>query len=137
MFRKIFHSIVLGVLALQMGTILCVGTLHAADANPIDSPEMTFSLKDITKTDQKDQWINKGLNYFAERVISIIAGTAGSFAVLMMTYGGFLMIVSAGDDSQITKGKGYIKAAAIGLVAVLGSYLLVVTVQLLINSIYG
>lgn len=140
MLRKIIHSIVLIALALQMGTLLCVGNLQAADPPPegsINSPEFMFNLGGITKTENKSNWVSKGVNYFAERIISILAATAGSFAVLMMSIGGLLMITSAGDQTQYDKGLGYLKSAAIGLVAVLGSYLLVVTVQLLIKGIYG
>jgi len=140
MFRKIIHSIVLVALSLQVGTVLCVGNLQAADPPPegaVNSPEMGFSLTGITKTENKGDWVRKGVNYFAERIISILAATAGSFAVLMMSVGGLFMITSAGDQTQYDKGLGYLKSAAIGLVAVLGSYLLVITVQTLIKGIYG
>ena len=140
MLKKIIHSIVLISLALQLGTFLCVGSLKAADPPPegsLNSSDMSFSLSGITSTENKSDWIRKGINYFAERIVSILAATAGSFAVLMMAYGGLLMITSAGVDAQITKGKGYLTSAAIGLVFVLGAYLLVITVQLLINGIYG
>jgi hypothetical protein len=146
MLRKAIHLIALTALALQMGMLLCVSPLHAAtEPQPnapangdLNSSEFMFNLGGINSNiSNKSSWVSKGINYFAERIITIIAATAGSFAVLMMSIGGLLMITSAGDQGQFDKGKGYFKAAAIGLVAVLGAYLAVVAVQLLIKSIYG
>jgi hypothetical protein len=143
MLKKILHSFVLIALALEMGTFLCVGHLQAATTPPppssdIRSTDFTFDLGVITNTNiKKKGWIEKGINYFFERIIGIMATVAGSVAVLMMSIGGFRMIVSAGDETAYKNGKSMIIRSGIGLVFVLGAYLLVVTVQLLIKGIYG
>ena len=103
----------------------------------IASEEFGFPLKTITPPGiQQSNWIQKGINYFAERVITVLATLAGSIAVLMMVIGGFRMIVSVGGDGY-EKGKKMILWSTVGLLAVFGAYILVTTVQLLIKSIYG
>ena len=103
-----------------------------------NSTNFTFDLGAITNTNiKKKNWVEQGVNYFFERIIAIMAAVAGSVAVLMMSIGGFRMIASAGDETAYKNGRSMIVRSAIGLVFVLGAYLLVVTVQLLIKSIYG
>ncbi len=142
MFKKILHSFVLIALALEMSAFLCAGNLHAQTPPPpssdLQSTDFTFDLGAITNTNiKKKNWIEQGINYFFERIITIMAAVAGSVAVLMMSIGGFRMIASAGDETAYKNGKSMILRSALGLVFVLGAYLLVVTVQLLIKSIYG
>ncbi|MBI5421608.1 hypothetical protein HZA44_00535 [Candidatus Peregrinibacteria bacterium] len=145
MFKKIAHCLALAALALQLGLFCSVGPIHAADAatppeGNLKSTEFMFDLGGITnpaiKTGSQASWIKKGVNYFLERGITILATLAGSVAVLMMVWGGFQMITSAGEDGY-KHGVETIQRAAIGLVFVLGAYLMVVTVQLLIKSIYA
>lgn len=143
MFKKIAHCIALAALALQLGLFCSVGAIQAADtpttppASSLESAEFKFDLGGITNTSiKKSNWMQKGINYFIERGITILATLAGSVAVLMMVWGGFQMITSAGEDGY-KHGVETIQRATLGLVFVLGAYLLVVTVQLLIKSIYG
>ena len=143
MLKKLLHSFVLVALALEMGTFLCVGHLRADSTPPppssdIRSTDFTFDLGVITNTNiKKKGWIEQGINYFFGRIIGIMATVAGSVAVLMMSIGGFRMIASAGDETAYKSGKSMIIRPGLGLVFVLGAYLLVVTVQLLIKGIYG
>ena len=71
------------------------------------------------------------------RIITILAATAGSVAVLMMSIGGFLILSSAGDQNRLDTGKSMILKSAVGLLFVFGAYILVTAVQLLIKGIYG
>ena len=142
--RKILHLVLLVALALQLGTFACAGRTFAEETTPtpaqgqLQSEQFMFDLGAITNPNiKKSNWIQKGVNYFFERAIAIMAGTAGSIAVLMMSVGGFMMITSAGEEDKYTRGKGYMVRSAIGLVFVLGAYLLVLTIQLLIKGIYG
>jgi hypothetical protein len=84
----------------------------------------------------KQNWIRQGINFLFGRAISIMAGTIGSVAVLIMVLGGFMMITSAGDQTKYDKGKNYLIKAGKGIIFVLGAYILVTTVQLLIKSIF-
>lgn len=110
-------------------------------AETLDDPNFTFDLNVIT--DQgitgtvRQRWVREGVNYFLGRVIGFLAGVVGGLAVLMMSYGGFLMLSSAGSEDQYQKGVDYLKYSAMGLAAVLSAYILVNAVQLLIRSIYA
>lgn len=66
-----------------------------------------------------------GVAVLIGRVIGLILGVTGSFALLMFVYGGFTMITSAGHTDAIKKGKDILIWAVLGLAVILGSYLLV------------
>ncbi len=55
-------------------------------------------------------------------------------AVVVILYGGFRLLTSAGNDKWIAMGKDAIFAAVVGLVIVFGSYLIY---NLIINLILG
>jgi hypothetical protein len=106
-----------------------------------DDPGFMFDLGAITHEDiagsSRQKWIREGINYIFERIIGVMAATIGGLAVLVMSYGGFLILSSAGSQTQHDKGVGYIKYSLIGLAVTLGAYILVSAVQILIRSIYG
>ena len=107
----------------------------------ISSSDFMFPLDTITHEDiqgtSRQNWIRKGINYFFERAIGIMAGVIGGLAVLVMSVGGFLILASAGNENMYQKGVSYVKYSLIGLAFTLGAYILVMAVQILINSIYG
>ncbi|MFC1729800.1 hypothetical protein ACFL6I_05635 [candidate division KSB1 bacterium] len=104
----------------------------------LKSTEFMFDVGVITHKDIEEQnWVRKGINFIFERVITIMAATIGSIAVLMMVLGGFRMIIYSGNDDEYQKAKGMMTRAAMGIVFVLGAYILVTAIQLLIKSIYG
>lgn len=95
-----------------------------------------FGLDAITNDDINTRdWIRGGVNFILERFIAIMAGTIGTAAVLIMVAGGFMMIISAGRQDMYDQGKAYLTKAAIGLFITLSAYILVTTVQLLVQSI--
>lgn len=99
-----------------------------------DDPQQTGIIhKEISQVD----WREQGINYILSRLITIMAATAGSVAILMMMIGGVMILISAGDQTRYDQGKGLIFKAAIGLVFVFGAYIMVTAVQLLIKGIYG
>jgi len=106
-------------------------------ASDIKSSGFMFDLDAVTHKDIKQQsWIRKGVNFIFERAITIMAATVGGAAVLMMSIGGFMMLASAGRQEMYDKGKSYVFKAVIGIVFVLGAYILVTTIQLLVKSIF-
>lgn len=130
---------------IQYSDINLIDTVFAQDGS-IDSPDFMFSLSGsggghdtgIVHPDINPQsWIRGGINYIFERVIGLMAAVIGGLSVLVMSFGGFLILSSAGDENQVTKGKGYIKYALIGLATALSAYILVTAVQILIKSIYA
>jgi hypothetical protein len=59
------------------------------------------------------------------RVISGALGVVGSLALLMFIYGGFMWMLSGGNDKMITKGKDTLMWAALGLVIIFMSYVII------------
>lgn len=118
---------------------------YAQDIEPesgdIDSSNFMFDLSSVTHEDitgtSRQSWIRKGINYFFERIIGVMAAVIGGLSVLVMSYGGLLILTSAGGENQYQKGVSYVKYSLIGLAFVLGAYLLVTLVQILIKSIYA
>jgi len=58
-------------------------------------------------------------------ITNIILGVVGSLALLMFVYGGVMMLISAGNSDKVSKAKGIIIAAVIGLGIVFASYLII------------
>lgn len=58
-------------------------------------------------------------------VTNIILGVVGSLTLLMFVYGGIMMLISAGNSEKVTKARGIIVAAVIGLAIVFASYLII------------
>lgn len=61
----------------------------------------------------------------AIRVSKIILGLVGSLTLAMFIFGGQMMLVSGGSSEKVDKAKKTMIAAAIGLLIVFGSYLLI------------
>lgn len=61
-------------------------------------------------------------------IIKSILGFVGGLALVMMVWGGFQWLTSAGNPEKVKKGSHTMVWAIIGLILVLGSYLLVGTV---------
>ncbi|PIY96956.1 MAG: hypothetical protein COY66_02175 [Candidatus Kerfeldbacteria bacterium CG_4_10_14_0_8_um_filter_42_10] len=59
------------------------------------------------------------------KIIQWILGLLGLVAVIMILYGGFTWLTSAGNEEKISKAKGVITAAVIGLVIVILSWAVV------------
>ena len=58
----------------------------------------------------------------------VFIGFAGSFALISFVYGGFLYVVTFGDEGQVEKGKKIMIWAAVGLGIVMLSYAIVTIV---------
>lgn len=59
------------------------------------------------------------------QVISAVLGIVGSLALLMFIYGGFMWMLSGGNDKMVTKGKDTLIWATLGLVLIFLSYVLI------------
>jgi hypothetical protein len=64
---------------------------------------------------------NKPLD-FAARIYSIGLGLIGAVALLLIIYGGYLILSSRGDQLQLQKGKSYVVSAIIGIVMAVAGY---------------
>jgi len=112
-----------------------------APGTSIDSGTFMFDLTPVTheaiRTETRQGWVRRGINFFFERIITFLAAVIGGLSVLVLSIGGFLMLSSAGDETRYEKGKNFAKFSIIGLIVTLSAYILVTLVQLLIRSIYG
>lgn len=59
------------------------------------------------------------------KIINAILGITGSLALAMFVYGGFLWMMSGGNQERVTKGKNTIIWAALGLAVIFSSYAIV------------
>lgn len=57
-------------------------------------------------------------------VIRLVLAAIGLFGLVMFIWGGFLMLTSGGNEEQIKKGKETLTWASLGIVVVLGSWVL-------------
>jgi hypothetical protein len=57
--------------------------------------------------------------------MQLILGLVGTLSLAMFVYGGLTFLLSAGNQSQVTKGMDIIKAAVIGLLLVFSSVLII------------
>jgi len=71
------------------------------------------------------------------RVIEFVIGLAGAAALVMFIYGGVRWLTSGGNDEGIKKGREAMQWAAIGLIIVFSSYVLVKFVLQVIGSTAG
>lgn len=55
-------------------------------------------------------------------VITALLGIVGSLSLIMFIYGGFLWIMSGGNEDNVKKGKETLKWAIMGIVVVFASY---------------
>jgi len=110
-------------------------TPQPADAQDIKAFLTTAGIKDgqiVPEGCTKDTTIEKcGLKEVYQLIANIallILVVTGPILILMFIYGGVLWIISAGNQEKIQQGKLAITSAVIGLVIVLGAYLIVNTV---------
>lgn len=98
-----------------------------------DSPEG----KTVGSQDQKYLQSSHPVAAFILQIINLLTLTAASLSFLGVVVGGFMMVSSAGQEGQITKGKEAIKMALLGLVLTLSSYFIVAFVQNLLFESAG
>lgn len=121
--RKIIALIVL--IFIFSFNIIFVETILAAPKTTSTTTTSTVSLvPQGTKYDTGDYELNDFVQV-GVNVTKIILGTVGSLSLLMFVYGGVMMLISAGNSDQVSKAKGIIMAAIIGLVIVFVSYIIV------------
>lgn len=68
------------------------------------------------------------------RLIRAMLGVTGSIALLMFIWGGFLWLISAGEPEKVKKGKDAMKWATLGLVVIMGAYMIVNTIITALES---
>ena len=74
---------------------------------------------------------------FVSKFYSIGLGLIGGVAVLFIIYGGYIVLTSQGDVSQLGKGKSYIYYAIAGLLLAIFGYVFVQVVAVNVLHIPG
>lgn len=95
---------------IRLLSFLCLLLLPAAThaATRLQNPLGTISIPDLIG-----------------RIVNALLGISGALALLMFVWGGFLWLVSAGNESRVKQGKQTLTWATIGLVVIFSSYTLV------------
>ncbi|MFH1030575.1 MAG: hypothetical protein V1770_04935 [bacterium] len=61
----------------------------------------------------------------AVKLINYMLAIAGSLGLLFFVYGGFTWLISAGNSDKVSKGKEILSSAALGILVVLASWMIV------------
>lgn len=109
--------------------ILLAGWLMPVTAALADS---VYPLPNFLFTNPDDNGGNP--NLFIGRMIGFIVGFVGLMALIMFIYGGVLWLVSGGREDYVKKGTKTMSFAAIGLIVIFSSY---IVVNFVISILYG
>jgi hypothetical protein len=101
---KIYSIILLTFVALPVSVL--------AQANP--RVNLGQSAPDIIK--------QNNINVFIGQIIQGVLGFLGIIFVILIIYAGFVLMTAGGDATKVTKAKGIISRAILGLVVVMLSY---------------
>ena len=108
---------------LAAGAALAAADNVAVDPNcPASAPKGSICLQNPLKTDTTDVSEIIGI------VINGVLGVIGSVALVMLVWGGFQWLTSAGNKERVQKGTKTITWAVIGVVLVFASYMILNTV---------
>jgi hypothetical protein len=108
LFPATFSLLILGLLVLP--------DLAAAQSSIIDPSSSSYSKGNYNLND---------MLALATWAANWILGIVGSLTLLMFIYGGFILLTSAGSNEKVGEAKKIITAAVVGLVIVLGSYMII------------
>jgi hypothetical protein len=68
------------------------------------------------------------ITYYIQKIANALTGLAAALAVLFIIQNSFNLLTSSGDSEMITKSKKGLMWSLIGLVLIMGSYIVVKTV---------
>lgn len=114
--KKKINIKIFSFLILILGFFICFSPILAAPLGPIVPQGDSYDSGDYELNDVVEMGVT---------VSNIILGVVGSLALLMFVYGGIMMVISAGNTEKVSKAKGIIMAAVIGLGIVFASYLII------------
>ncbi|MBI2551005.1 DUF4215 domain-containing protein [Candidatus Uhrbacteria bacterium] len=66
--------------------------------------------------------VNDSVPLIVAKLISVLLGFLGVLAVLIVLWGGWVFLTSAGDQKRVKKGRDILRNGLIGLVLILGAY---------------
>ncbi len=115
------------LITIMAATFFGMTSVALAQTNTIAPPANNSSIfgsseDDLIGTGGKDG------KTFVKDILKYFLGFLGLLCVVMIIYGGFLYITSAGEEEGAKKGKTIILYCVIGLLIIAGSYIIVDTV---------
>jgi len=115
------------VIIFVLFTFVSIGHLAFAQDTKVDPKNQTTvdSKSSVSLNDPLSLPKDKPIPALISRVITGALGVVGSFALLMFIYGGFMWMLSGGNEKMVEKGKSTLIWAALGLVIIFMSYALV------------
>ncbi len=119
--KKVFIWVGIGLLLLSINEVVINKVLYI----PKEGSEDVEKNKRL----EIDTDLTEGINQFVG-VIQFILMFVAVFAVVSLIYGGFLMVMNFGDDERVTKAKGIIRDAIIGIIVAISSYAIISTIIL-------
>ncbi|MFA6992346.1 MAG: hypothetical protein WC269_03655 [Candidatus Gracilibacteria bacterium] len=132
--KKILLTIITGLILLGTSTFC-----FAADKPPLYNA--TFDVGTALKLDngdqgqtyfKKDSAVDEGRSPIVQLIVYVIEFVTkiiGSISMILVIIGGFVLIVSQGNQQTIDKGKEVIKYAFFGLAITFGAYTIAVFIQ--------
>jgi hypothetical protein len=116
MIKKIFFAVTAPVVALSMFLGLSFAQISNNQnpyTNPTDGGDSTDVAVVGSGTGQQDSFVN-----VVKGAINWILGILALIALIILLYGGFQMVTSAGDEEKYTAGFTILKHAATGLILI-------------------
>ncbi len=65
------------------------------------------------------------INILIGHIVQSVLGIVGALALAMFIYGGFLWLLSGGNNEQVQKGKNVLIYASLGLIIIFSAYAIV------------
>lgn len=87
-----------------------------------EDPNDVWGINDFATGDTKIQLGTKPLEETIAGIVNIVLGFLGILTTLLILWGGFQWMTSAGNSDQVDKAKKIISAGVIGLIIVLSAY---------------
>ncbi len=115
-------KIILGISCMMMFTVAAVSlapvyTFASAPNGFGDDSQVKEKPFNIPKADKGKQW--EALLDVIKGVVNWVLGILGLIALIVVLYGGFLMVTAGGDSGQYDNGLKFLKGALLGI-AVIG-----------------
>lgn len=109
--------------------MLSIPFLGRADIVPCKPTVTTVTKDGVTKTVMTNNCDFGSLIQLANNIINFIITISVSASAIMFAYAGFLYMSSQGNSGQVEKAHSIFKNVALGLVFVLGAWLIVKAVM--------
>ncbi|MDD5527904.1 MAG: pilin [Patescibacteria group bacterium] len=121
--EKMFKNKLLkSIFAVSVWLSLCPPTAFAAGILPTENGQKTGT---CTSPNGCGNYSLNDILQVAVNVSNWILGSIGAIALLFFVYGGFVFILSGGNEEKVREGKTILMNAIIGLVIVFASYLII------------